>query len=188
MKPLHMIDHTADLIEKGAQAVVAFLLGVMVLAVLAGVLTRNIRFSVTWLEEISRYCQVWFVSLGIGLSLRRGELAGTELLVKALPRKLRKIVLVGTKFLMLGFSVIMLHYGNQLIGHLISTNQLSPNMRIPMYYAYAGIYAGFILILIFLLVSLLHNFVSQDDALDKNLLVIAPVISTQEYENAEKEL
>lgn len=175
MSAVAAIDRIADRIERIAQHTVTILLAAMLTTVLAGVFTRNIHISITWLEELSRYFQIWFVSIGISLSLRRGELAGTELLVKALPPGLRKIVLIFTKCVMLGFSLIMLYYGQQLLGHLIRSGQLSPNLQIPIYLAYLGIYVGFILILFFLLVSLLHNFCSQEDALDKNLLTVAPV-------------
>ena len=159
---LTTVNKIADGIEKIAQWFVAAALAAMLTTVLIGVFTRNMSISITWLEELSRYFQVWFVSIGISLSLRRGELAGTELFVKVLPKKIKRAVLIMTKFLMLGFSIMMLYYGRELLGHLIRTGQRSPNLRIPMYYAYSGIYAGFILIAFFIIVSLFHLVLTQE--------------------------
>ena len=154
-------------IERVAEQIVIWTFTVMVFAVLATVVTRNIAIPVTWLEELSRYMQIWFVSVGFALALRKGMLAGTEVVLKVLPSAVKRIVVYASKAIMLVISVLIVVGGSQLIRHLFATNQLSPNMRIPIVWIYLGIYSGFILAIIFLASSILSNVSGYSDELDK---------------------
>jgi TRAP-type C4-dicarboxylate transport system permease small subunit len=83
-------------------------LGVMVLSVALGVLARfvfthsNVRISVPWTEEVSRYLMIWTVFLGGAVAARSGKLIGVEFVVQALPARLGRAV----KYLSLGLSIV----------------------------------------------------------------------------------
>ena len=167
------VDRAVDRIAWVAERVVIVTFGVMVIAVLASVFTRNISVPVTWLEEMSRYMQIWFVSVGFALALRKGMLAGTEVLLKLLPDRMTKAVVILVKLGMLAISVLMLVAATPLIEHLIRTGQESPNLRIPIVLVYLGIYSGFALAVVFILSSLLTNLRGRRDDLDKTFLAVA---------------
>jgi TRAP-type C4-dicarboxylate transport system permease small subunit len=167
---LGIIDRVVCRLEWAAERVVMITFGTMVLAVLVSVFTRNISIPVTWLEELSRYMQIWFVSIGFALALRKGLLAGSEVVLKMLPAQVSKWVITLCKIFMLVISVLLLVTGFQLIMHLLNTGQESPNMRIPIVYVYLGIYSGFVLAVVFLISSLLFNLQGRKDQLDKTFL------------------
>lgn len=164
---IRTIERIVEKIEKVAEQLVIWTFGVMIIAVLFTVLTRNISIPVTWLEELSRYMQIWFVSVGFALALRKGMLAGTEVVLKSLPEKAAGVVIYVSKVIMLTISILMVLGGNRLIQHLFVSMQRSPNMRIPIVWIYLGIYTGFILAIIFLATSLLVNLTGRKDELDK---------------------
>ena len=164
---IRTIESAVERIEKVAEQVVIWTFGVMVIAVLITVLTRNISIPVTWLEELSRYMQIWFVSVGFALALRKGMLAGTEVVLKSLPEKTATVVIYVSKCIMLVISILMVLGGTRLIKHLFASMQLSPNMRIPIVWIYLGIYTGFVLTIVFLATSLLINIAGRKDEMDK---------------------
>ena len=169
---LLIVERVVSWIEWLAEKIVIITFGIMVIAVLISVFTRNINFPVTWLEELARYMQIWFVGIGFALALRKGLLAGSEMVLKMLPETLRKWTILFCKISMLGICVLFLTSGSHLLEHLIKTGQESPNMRIPIVYIYMGIYSGFILSMIFLLSSLFSNWHGKKDQLDKTFLAV----------------
>ena len=160
------LESISKLLERIARAIIGVAFSVMVLAILVSVLTRNIRISVTWLEELARYLQVWFVGIGFAVALRKGQLAGTEVILKKLRQPVARVVVLANKILMLAVSILMLVTGRQLITHTLSTGQLSPNLRIPIFFAYLGLYLAFIFSAFFLVSSIFTGLRGQKDELD----------------------
>ncbi len=169
----HLVNTIVDRIAWFAEKIVIITFGIMVLAVLASVFTRNISIPVTWLEELARYMQIWFVAIGFALALRKGMLAGTEVIIKLLPESISNRLIIVCKLLMLVICLLLLNSSTPLINHLINTGQKSPNMLIPIVWVYGGIYFSFILAAVFLVASLYSNFHGQRDELDKTFLLDA---------------
>jgi len=167
-----LVELAVNRIEWLAERVVIITFGVMVIAVLVSVFTRNINFPVTWLEELSRYMQIWFVGIGFALGLRKGLLAGSEVVLKMLPHAVSKWIILLCKISMLLIAIMFLNSSAPLIEHLINTGQESPNMRISIVYVYMGIYIGFVLSAIFLFSSLLSNLYGKKDQLDKTFMAV----------------
>jgi len=164
LKVLKTLDTVSDFIEKILRPIAITCLVGMLTAVLMGVFTRNINFPITWLEEISRYLQIWFVFLGMGIALKRGELVGTKFLLNALPPLLNKIVLIAGKLLILWFLVSIIKYSQVLNHLLLATGQLSPNLRIPIIWAYSAIWVGASFMVFFNVVSILHDIFSDKES------------------------
>ncbi len=168
---LHLVNTIVGRIAWFAEKIVIITFGIMVLAVLASVFTRNVSIPVTWLEELARYMQIWFVSIGFALALRKGMLAGTEVIIKLLPESISSRLIIICKLLMLVICMLLLNVSTPLINHLVNTGQKSPNMLIPIVWVYFGIYSSFILAAIFLIASLLSNLYGKKDELDKTFLL-----------------
>ena len=181
---LDRVNLIVDCIAWFAEKIVIITFGVMVLAVLASVFTRNVSIPVTWLEELARYMQIWFVAIGFALALRKGMLAGTEVIIKLLPESISKKLIIICKLLMLVICLLLLHSSTPLINHLINTGQKSPNMLIPIVWVYSGIYFSFILAAIFLVASLYSNLHGRRDELDKTFLL--DVVHSQETHKPEQ--
>lgn len=163
---LRITNKISDFLEKTAEIVVTITFGMMVFSVLGAVFTRNVKISVTWMEELARYMHIWFISIGFALALKKGQLAGTEILLKLLSRKAAKNVIYLCKFIMLFLCVTVVLGGNEIIVHLIKTGQVSPILRVPIVLVYSGIYLGFALTAVFLVLSIIKNIYNDPDTLD----------------------
>lgn len=153
-------------LERIAKAIIGIAFFLMVIAILVSVFTRNFNISVTWLEELARYLQVWFVGIGFAVALRKGQLAGTEVVLKKLQPRVAKIVVLINKVVMLGVSVLMLVTGRHLIGHTLTTRQLSANLQIPIVFAYLGLYLAFVFAVFFIVSSIITGLRGEKDELD----------------------
>lgn len=145
-----VVEGLAQVLERVARAIVIVCVTGIVLAVLYGIVTRNLSVSVTWLEEMSRYMQVWFVSVGVALAVRIANLPSTEFLQTLVKEKGKRIIQITIQVIMLLFSVAMMVFGAPLMMHLVKTGQKTPNMKIPIVLAYLGIYFGFFLFIVFI--------------------------------------
>lgn len=151
---LKCLEIAATFLERIARYIVMASIVGIVICVLYGIVTRNMAVSITFLEELSRYLQVWFVSVGVALALRLTTLPATDLLKEVLPAAGKKILQFFNSLVMLVFVVAMLYFGWALIAHLMLTGQKSPNLGLPMYVAYMGIYVGYVMFAVFLVSDL----------------------------------
>jgi len=118
----------------------------------------------SWLEELARYLQIWFVCFGMTVALRRGELVGTRFVVNLLAPLPQRIVLAFGKTLILIFLVVFIYSGSTICRHLIEINELAPNLRIPIVYAHIPFPMAGVLMLLFTVISLLRDIVGMDIA------------------------
>ena len=129
-------------------AVIA-LLAAMALMVFANVALRFLTDrSILWVEEASRYTMVWLTFIGAGLVLRYGGHIGIESLHEYLPRHartLRGVVLA----LLLGFFAFMAWIGLRYA--LLTWQQTTPVMEIPIGAVYLAVPIGFALLIAHLL-------------------------------------
>jgi C4-dicarboxylate transporter DctQ subunit len=100
---------------------------------------------------------VWVTFVGASIGVKRGAHVGVEAFVLILPKKAKTLVkylgiIISIVFciVVLGVSLGILH--RQIIGH-----QVSPAMRIPMWWAYGAIPVGTFLMTIRFIQSLFKN-------------------------------
>ncbi|MGR3418018.1 TRAP transporter small permease [Paracoccus sp. (in: a-proteobacteria)] len=124
------------------------------LAVMAAVVGANVAgryllgFSLTWSDEVARYTMIWLTFLGAGLALREGAHVAIANAQEALPgpapRALRWAILL-ILFAFFGFMVwVGIDYMNRM------AIQKSAALRLPMYWVYAAMPAGFALMMVHL--------------------------------------
>ena len=104
-----------------------------------------IKGSLPWSEELSRYLLVWVTFIGASAAVKRGAHVGVELVVMLFPKKAQKVlsvvsVLISTAFCLIVFFVSLTLIKNQIVNH-----QISPAMRIPMWWAYGSVPLGTLL-------------------------------------------
>ncbi|TYP55450.1 TRAP transporter small permease [Thermosediminibacter litoriperuensis] len=128
---------------------VVILLFVMTVVVFWQVICRFVlKASLPWSEEISRYILVWASFLGASIGVKRGAHIGVEAFTMILPAKLKKFVQHFAIILSVLFCLIVFKESLSIIQKQIINNQVSPAMRIPMWWAYAAIPTGMILMAI----------------------------------------
>jgi C4-dicarboxylate transporter DctQ subunit len=134
------VDKVMTVVEK---SVVAICLALMMCIVFYGVVNRFIvKRSLQWSEELSRYLTIWATYVGASLGVRWGSHIGVEAFVNLLPKKARSCVNLVTYLACLAFVAFVTVTGFQFTEKLLTTQQLSPAMRIPMAWAYAGVPVG----------------------------------------------
>jgi C4-dicarboxylate transporter, DctQ subunit len=134
-------------------AVIAFFVA-LVAAVLIQVGIRFLPIRMHGLSEIARYSQIWFVFLVVALLARHSELIGANMLLNALRGTPKFVLWLLVRILMIGFIGVLTFVAFQFIEFLASTGRRSPELRIPMHYAFGPVLIGSALTLFFLLVDL----------------------------------
>ena len=155
-KLLDKLSHSLDKFCKVA--------GVLLLIIVAGasiiqVFGRYVMgYSPVWAEELSRYGFVWMNMLGAAILVKSKQHAVIDVAVAKLAGKAKKIHTMIIVILMLVCALILVVYGNSILGVLFT--QESPAMRIPMAIPYLAIpVAGVVMVVhcvseIFRIVSL----------------------------------
>jgi len=125
------------------------LLGAMALMVFANVALRFLTsHSILWVEEVSRYTMIWLTFLGAGLVLRHGGHIGIDTLQTRFPRW-APTVRAAIFLLVLGFCAFMAWIGARYA--MLTWNQTTPVLRIPVGLVYLALPAGFMLLTLHLL-------------------------------------
>jgi TRAP-type C4-dicarboxylate transport system permease small subunit len=150
------------------RAVVIAILAAMALMVFANVALRFFTdYSILWVEEVSRYLMIWLTFLGSGLVLRHGGHIGIDTLQEKFPRQaplMRAVIFI----LLFGFFAFMVWIGTRYA--LLTWQQTTPVLQIPVGAVYLAMPVGFALLLIHLMAMaapyVLRNRFIVDDEFD----------------------
>ena len=119
------------------------LVAVMVVVVILQVIFRYvIKGSLPWSEELARYLMVWITFVGASIGVKKGAHVGIEALVIALPKKVQTIAKYLGIIISIIFCIVVLSASIGILKRQIAGHQISPAMRIPMWWAYAAIPTG----------------------------------------------
>lgn len=125
-----------DMITKVSEEILFIMFALMVIVVFANVIIRFVfNSSFPESDEIARYSFIWTIFLGAVLALDKDEHIGVDMVVKALPKKAHKWVMLAANILLIIFSVICGIYG-----FILCWNNMgwpSPATKIP--YGLVGI-------------------------------------------------
>lgn len=129
---------------------------VMSVVVMLQILFRFVIYiPLPWSEELARYLMIWTGMVGSFVALREGRHIGVTLIVNRLPPRVAAGVAVFVQVLTILFLVILAKQGLALA--LINLNQLSPAMRIPMFFPYLAVPVGAALMIIELAAGVLQD-------------------------------
>ncbi|TLD92478.1 TRAP transporter small permease [Helicobacter magdeburgensis] len=111
-------------------AVVGLLAGVIITAInvfcryLTGLFPDYFHLSLTWAEEIARYCFLWSALFGAAYGFRKGVHISVTMLLERFPPKLAKACMIGIHTLnslflaFMTYAGAMVCYGNYRIGYM----------------------------------------------------------------------
>jgi TRAP-type C4-dicarboxylate transport system permease small subunit len=128
-------------IDRGAEWLVAAVLGVIVVIALVQVVNRfALNSSLSWSEEAQIFGHIWIVFLGIPIALQRGAHLYIETFCDKLPPRARFVFDLAVELLWAAFGVSLVILGWMVarIAHM----QESPGLEIPMSWPYAGMVIG----------------------------------------------
>jgi TRAP-type C4-dicarboxylate transport system permease small subunit len=145
-----------DWLWRAAMALLVVFGAVMSVIVMLQIIFRFVIYiPLPWSEELARYLMIWTGMVGSFVALREGRHIGVTLVVDRLPPRVAAGVAVFVQVLTILFLVILAKQGLALA--LINLNQLSPAMRIPMFFPYLAVPVGAALMIIELAAGVLQD-------------------------------
>lgn len=96
--------------------------------------------SLTWSEEMARYMFVWLVYFSVSYTARREKHIRIDAAINLYPKKARPYIEILSEVIVLGFAIFIAVTGYTVFGKIAWSGQMSPAMRIPMQFVYAGTY------------------------------------------------
>lgn len=118
-------------------------------------------YSLTWSEEITRYMFIWSGFLSISFCYKKGIVIKIEQAVNVLPESLRKVVRILEKLAAFAFFAYMIPFAYKFLVASIESGQLSPAVRLPMYFLQVAPLVGFILTAIRILEGIVNEFTEK---------------------------
>ena len=114
--------------------------------------------SLSWSEELARYCFVWLVYMGIPYGCKIMRHIKIDAGLYLFPKKARKYVVILGDVIFFIFALVIVYYAWGLEQKQIMFGQLSPAMQIPMWIPYGAPFVGFILTAIRQLQTIVYRF------------------------------
>lgn len=117
--------------KKITDNILAILLGLIVIIMFTQVLFRYVfNNSLSWTEEIAKFLFVWITFFGAALCFSEKMHLGVDFIVRKLPRKLGKYLLLVNTLLIVLFNGVMVFIGFSWVINVSGT--LSPAVGLPL--------------------------------------------------------
>ncbi len=133
---------------------ILLLLMITLLTGLQVVMRKVVQDSLTWSEELCRYCFVWSGFWGIGYFIRKQSTIRISTLVDLMPRAVQRIMNIAANLLSLAFFGLFFGTSWRVIQQVAASGQISPAMSMPIAFVYLGPLLGFLCAIIRVLQSL----------------------------------
>lgn len=130
---------------------------VMVSVIFMQVVARRLDSSLSWSEELARFCFIWLVYIGISYGVKKQKHIKVDVLLTIVNQKWKFILNVISSLLFMIFAVFVIYYGFDIATKLLSFGQKSPALQIPMGYIYLAAPIGMGLTLIRLIQRLIRD-------------------------------
>lgn len=146
-------------IDRRLEEVLLFIFStIMVSVIFLQVAMRVSGNSLSWSEELGRYCFIWLVYIGISYGVKKQRHIKVDVMLLLLKGKAKLALAVISNLLFLFFSVYVVINGYDIAAQLLSFGQQSPALHIPMGLVYMATPVGFALTAIRLVQNLIVQF------------------------------
>lgn len=126
----------------------SLLIGVSVLIFVQVVLRYVFSYSIYWSSEASIYLIIWFIFIGSSIAIREKAHVTVDVVVEILPPVFKKLMAIIAYLVSIGFCIMMLKAGVDMVMHVGSRGITTAAMGVPMSWAYLAVPVGFSLMLI----------------------------------------
>jgi len=124
--------------ENVLNVIIGILLASMVVLVFGNVIFRYFfNSSIAWSEEVSRFMLIWLAFLGAVIAFMKNEHLGLDILVKFLPPKASKALVVLADLLVIFALAVMTKGGIDMTVDSFASGWVSSAVPIPYGYVYA---------------------------------------------------
>lgn len=101
--------------------------------------------SLSWSEELARYCFIWLVYIGISYGVKMQKHIKVDVVLQFIKNKQKIVIGIIANLIFLAFSLLIIVYGYDIAKQLLNWGQTSPALHIPMGYVYMATPVGFAL-------------------------------------------
>ncbi|MFX0072385.1 MAG: TRAP transporter small permease [Candidatus Hermodarchaeota archaeon] len=159
-KDFNCIDKFSSAVDTFARAILAVMLSVMIIVVLFGVINRFLlKLPISWTEEIARFLMIWICMLGSTIAIKNGTHVAVLFFISKLDNKIRRKIALLNHLLIISFLLIPSLYGIKLC--ISQAGQLSPALRISMFFPFFSVPFGCIIMILHELSSLKAMFIRE---------------------------
>ena len=141
---MNKVSHTVNRIVR---FILVIMLSVMIIVVLFGVLNRFLlKLPFSWTEEVSRFLMIWICMLGSTIAVKNGSHVAVSYFVSKFREDSRQKIAFINHLLIIAFLIIPSLYGIKLC--ISQVGQLSPALRISMFYPFISVPLGCIIMIL----------------------------------------
>jgi TRAP-type C4-dicarboxylate transport system permease small subunit len=142
-------NHMLKIIDKNLEEVLmVFLLSLMSLLIGVQIIMRYVvGESLTWSEELARYCFIWATYIGVSYAVKMGAHIRVDAVTNMLPASTRRYVNLFSYFMFIVFAALVMKEGYALTAKIFSFGQKSSALGLPMGYVYMAPAVGFALVI-----------------------------------------
>lgn len=156
---LKILDKIENAVSKIVGIVLILIISLLAICCILQVFTRFVlNNSLTWTEELARYCFIWGGVLGISLAFKEKTHARILAVYDKFPAKIRLVLEGVANLLAIYMAVLMVKYGGYMTMHALTN--YSPQLQIPLGWVYACVPVTGVIILFFMLTSFIR-YISQ---------------------------
>lgn len=123
----------------------SLLLVIMTAAIFLQIITRTLDYSLSWTEELARYCMIWLVFIGLSFAVAKKSHIKIEAINVWLDKKEKKYLSLISDVIFFVFACVILFESTQLVMNLYLLGQTSPALGLPMWLVYLAGPVGFAL-------------------------------------------
>ena len=143
-------------LNKCENGIIALCFIVMSLAAFAQVVNRNlIGASISWFDELARYCMVYMTLLATEAGLRYGSQISVSAVIDKCSPAARRILQLIVKLIVIGFSIMIFVTSLTIVQTQINSGQVSAGLGIPMVIPYLALPISFGAIVVVQILSLI---------------------------------
>jgi TRAP-type C4-dicarboxylate transport system permease small subunit len=142
-------NHMLKIIDKNLEEVLlVFLLSLMSVLIGVQIVMRYVvGESLTWSEELARYCFIWATYIGVSYAVKVGAHIRVDAVTNMLPVSTRRYVNLFSYFMFIVFAALVIKEGYALSAKIFSFGQASSSLGLPMGYVYMAPTVGFGLVI-----------------------------------------
>lgn len=143
-------------LNKCENGIIALCFIVMSLAAFAQVVNRNlVGASISWFDELARYCMVYMTLLATEAGLRDGSQISVSAVIDKCSPAARRILQLIVKLIVIGFSIMIFVTSLTIVQTQINSGQVSAGLGIPMVIPYLALPISFGAIVVVQILSLI---------------------------------
>ena len=138
MKALKWLD---DHLE---EVILVLLMTTIIVVMLMQILFRYVlNNSLSWSEELCRYCFIWFMMIGLSYSFKLRNDLRIDAVVNLFPKAVQKMAEILSLVLCLLLVGFIFYHSFGTVSDIIKTGEKSTALHLPLYYVYVSTVIGY---------------------------------------------